>query len=81
MMAMIQIITAVSVATAVTLGGGMLQTQPGQLTPAEMAFADAPDGVDPMVTGPTSKSFRQQQETAGCDRAAWPNIPLACFPD
>jgi hypothetical protein len=51
-----------------------------QLTPAEEAFSDAPYGVDPMVTGPTSASFKQQQADAGCDKAVWPDIPLACYP-
>lgn len=47
---------------------------------AEEAFADAPYGVDPMVTGPTSASFKTQQADAGCDKADWPNIPLSCYP-
>jgi len=50
------------------------------MTPAEAAFLGAPDGVDPMVTGPVSESFRSQQEQAGCDKAEWPHIPLACYP-
>jgi hypothetical protein len=33
-----------------------------------------------MVTGPTSASFKQEQAEAGCDRAVWPDIPLACYP-
>jgi hypothetical protein len=49
-------------------------------TAAEEAFPDAPMGVDPMVTGPTTTAFRQQQDAAGCDAAAWPNVPMACFP-
>ena len=51
-----------------------------QLTPAEEAFSDAPYGVDPMVTGPTSASFRKEQARNGCDNAVWPDIPLACYP-
>ncbi len=47
---------------------------------AEQLFADAPDGVDPVVTGPVSVSFKRQQADAGCDKATWPNIPLACYP-
>jgi hypothetical protein len=50
-------------------------------TAAEEAFPDADYGVDPVVTGPTSASFKQQQAEAGCDRATWPNIPLDCYPD
>lgn len=49
-------------------------------TTAEEAFPDAPYGVDPMVTGPTSASFKKQQAQAGCDKAVWPDIPLACYP-
>ena len=50
-------------------------------TPAAMMFADAPDGVDPMVTGPVSAEFRARQKTAGCATAEWPNVPVACYPD
>jgi hypothetical protein len=49
-------------------------------TAAVEAFPDAPYGVDPMVTGPTSASFGKQREVAGCDQATWPDIPLACYP-
>lgn len=49
-------------------------------TDAERMFADAPMGVDPMVTGPRSDAFRQQQKLAGCETAVWPNIPAACYP-
>ena len=49
-------------------------------TAAEEAFPDADYGVDPMVTGPTTASFKKQQTEAGCDKSAWPDIPLACFP-
>ncbi|UVK39869.1 hypothetical protein LHFGNBLO_001282 [Mesorhizobium sp. AR10] len=48
---------------------------------AEQLFADAPDGVDPVVTGPVSAAFKQRQDAAGCDSAVWPNIPTACYPD
>ncbi|MER8376334.1 hypothetical protein [Mesorhizobium sp. M1409] len=48
---------------------------------AEQVFADAPDGVDPMVTGPVSASFKHRQDTANCDSAVWPNIPMVCYPD
>lgn len=48
---------------------------------ATAMFADAPDGVDPIVTGPVSVSFRQQQAEAGCDKAVWPKIPAACYPN
>jgi hypothetical protein len=48
---------------------------------AEQIFADAPDGVDPMVTGPVSTAFKQRQDAANCDSAVWPNIPMVCYPD
>ncbi|MBN9243834.1 MAG: hypothetical protein J0I98_13670 [Mesorhizobium sp.] len=50
-------------------------------TGAETLFPDAPDGVDATVTGPVSASFRQRQADAGCDKAVWPNVPAACYPD
>jgi hypothetical protein len=50
-------------------------------TPAEKLFPDAPDGVDPMVTGPVSAEFRARQQAAGCAQAEWPNIPAECYPD
>jgi len=51
-----------------------------KLTAAEEVFADADYGVDPMVTGPTSASFKKQRAENGCDTAVWPDIPLACYP-
>ncbi|MEP9387458.1 hypothetical protein [Mesorhizobium sp. KR9-304] len=50
-------------------------------TAAQEAFPDADYGVDPMVTGPTSASFKIQQAQAGCDKAVWPSVPLDCYPD
>ncbi|HHZ09924.1 MAG TPA: hypothetical protein GX405_14220 [Rhizobiales bacterium] len=44
-------------------------------------FADAPYGVDPVVTGPVSAKFRETREAFGCDRAVWPQIPAACYPE
>jgi hypothetical protein len=49
-------------------------------TAAEEAFSDAPYGVDPMVTGPTSVSFKKTQAENGCATAVWPDIPLPCYP-
>jgi hypothetical protein len=49
-------------------------------TPVQDRYVDAPDGVDPVVTGPTSQAFRERQKEAGCDGAVWPNIPAACYP-
>ncbi|WP_246684818.1 hypothetical protein [Mesorhizobium sp. B2-7-1] len=48
---------------------------------AQQMFADAPDGVDPIVTGPVSASFKQRQKAANCDTAVWPKIPATCYPD
>jgi hypothetical protein len=50
-------------------------------TPAEERFADAPDGVDPVVTGPVSAAFKSVRKAAGCDAATWPNVPMPCYPD
>jgi len=50
-------------------------------TPAALMFPDAPDGVDPFVTGPVSAEFRARQQAAGCEAAVWPNVPVACYPD
>ncbi|MEW9805905.1 hypothetical protein ABUE31_07920 [Mesorhizobium sp. ZMM04-5] len=51
------------------------------LTDAQEAYPDAPYGVDPMVTGPTSTAFGKRQDAAGCAQAKWPDVPLACYPD
>ena len=55
--------------------------RPDEAQSAEQMFADAPDGVDPIVTGPVSAAFKQRQKEANCDSAVWPNIPKACYPD
>ncbi|WP_376702782.1 hypothetical protein RQ479_23215 [Mesorhizobium sp. ISC25] len=54
---------------------------PSDKRSAEQLFADAPDGVDPVVTGPVSAAFKQRQQNAGCDSAVWPRIPVVCYPD
>ncbi|CAH2403923.1 hypothetical protein [Mesorhizobium ventifaucium] len=54
---------------------------PSDARTAAQLFADAPDGVDPVVTGPVSAAFKQRQEAANCDSAVWPNIPTVCYPD
>ena len=54
---------------------------PADTQTAEQLFADAPDGVDPVVTGPVSAAFKQRQQDAGCDSAVWPKIPAVCYPD
>ncbi len=48
---------------------------------AQQMFAEAPDGVDPIVTGPVSATFKQRQKAANCDTAVWPKIPATCYPD
>jgi len=50
------------------------------MSEAEKLFPDAPDGVDPMTTGPVSAGFKARQAQAGCAKAIWPNIPAACYP-
>ena len=54
---------------------------PSEPQTAEQMFADAPDGVDPVVTGPVSAAFKQKRRAAGCDTAIWPKIPTVCYPD
>ncbi|TIM26767.1 MAG: hypothetical protein E5Y63_27695 [Mesorhizobium sp.] len=76
-------------ALAVLLAAGVAQSAatsketalPSDARTAEQLFADAPDGVDPVVTGPVSAAFKQRQEAANCDSAVWPNIPTVCYPD
>lgn len=48
---------------------------------AAQMFPDAPDGVDPVVTGPVSTAFAKQRRDANCDDAKWPNVPVVCYPD
>lgn len=59
---------------------GNIDALPNSADVAER-FADAPYGVDPIVTGPVSTAFKQQREAANCDTAVWPNVPAACYPD
>ena len=78
-------------ALAVLLAAGVAQSAatskearpapPSDTRTAEQLFADAPDGVDPVVTGPVSAAFKQRQQAANCDSAVWPNIPTVCYPD
>jgi hypothetical protein len=71
-------------AGAAQSAAGLREANPARLDDAKTAeqmFADAPDGVDPVVTGPVSAAFKQRQKDAGCDSAVWPNIPRACYPD
>lgn len=56
-------------------------SSPRDAKTAQQMFADAPDGVDPIVTGPVSAAFKQRQKAANCDTAVWPNIPATCYPD
>lgn len=82
-------LAAVLAAGAAQSAATLREPPPGEPPPAlasdtptaEQLFADAPDGVDPMVTGPVSAAFRQRQEAANCDNAVWPNIPTVCYPN
>ena len=49
-------------------------------TAAQNLYPDAPDGVDPITTGPVSQELRDRRKAARCDDARWPNIPVACYP-
>ncbi|RWX67878.1 hypothetical protein EN780_10900 [Mesorhizobium sp. M4B.F.Ca.ET.089.01.1.1] len=74
------VLLAVSAAqSAATLKGN--PALPPDTQTAEQMFADAPDGVDPVVTGPVSAAFKQRQQDAGCDSAVRPKIPATCYPD
>lgn len=76
-------VAAVSVAGTAWSAGGpdqRMPERPAMPTAAELAFADAPYGVDPMVTGPTSKKFKIQRQMSGCEIARWPDVPLSCYP-
>ncbi len=74
------LLAALAIASGATPLAG---TGPEEALPVERSslFADAPYGVDPVVTGPVSAQFRQTREVFGCDRAVWPNIPAACYPE
>lgn len=82
-------LAGVVVAVALATGGAQsaatriapLGHQGAAVPDASQLFADAPDGVDPVVTGPVSAAFRQQQGEAGCDKAVWPHVPVSCYPD
>jgi hypothetical protein len=59
----------------------LLEYRDATTTQAQKLFPDAPDGVDPMVTGPVSAEFRARQQATGCEQAEWPNVPAECYPD
>jgi len=74
-----------AVAVMLAIGGARSAATHGDrplvtATEAEQLFADAPDGVDPVVTGPVSAAFRQRRAEAGCGAAVWPDVPAACYP-
>ncbi|WP_054310312.1 hypothetical protein [Mesorhizobium sp. 1M-11] len=81
----VMIFLSATLAALLALGGAWSAATPADKpmavvsTQAEKLFPDAPDGVDPIVTGPVSAAFKQRQADAGCDKAAWPNVPAACF--
>lgn len=80
-MALLHILSAAALAAAVAIAGDAVTAPDANPTAAELAYADAPYGVDPMVTGPVGKGFETRRQIAGCDLARWPDIPLACYPD
>ncbi|HTV67519.1 MAG TPA: hypothetical protein VMF90_03185 [Rhizobiaceae bacterium] len=53
----------------------------GEETLAELAFPDAPYGVDPVVTGPKSVALTARQDALGCAEAVWPKMPVDCYPN
>ncbi|CAM5558558.1 hypothetical protein ATER59S_04645 [Aquamicrobium terrae] len=71
---------AVLLASAAARSAATHGNDPAAATAAQQLFPDAPDGVDPVVTGPVSAAFRQRQADAGCDKAVWPQIPAQCYP-
>jgi len=87
--------TALAAATTLVLAGFAFDVAargPGDVQPVEKAgadtptlaqamFPDAPDGVDPMPTGPVSASLRERQKALDCHAAIWPNVPAACYPN
>jgi hypothetical protein len=82
--------TAATAAVAVLLAAGAAHSTATRYvekpvilaqTAAEQAFPDAEFGVDPMVTGPVSASFREKQVKADCAAAVWPDVPLGCYPN
>jgi hypothetical protein len=81
-MAILQIVNTTALILAVAVAGGAFAPDPvdRDLTGAELAFADAPYGVDPIVTGPVSEEFKARRDNAGCDNVRWPDIPLECYP-
>ncbi|RWL13015.1 MAG: hypothetical protein EOR45_02970 [Mesorhizobium sp.] len=79
--AALAVLLAAGVAQSAARSKEALPALPSETRTAEQLFADAPDGVDPVVTGPVSAAFKQRQEAANCDRAVWPNIPAVCYPD
>ena len=71
-----------SAGSAAPTRDAMPRMEPGSAAAdLERDFADAPDGVDPIVTDPVTAAFRERQAQAGCDTAEWPNIPRVCYPD
>ncbi|CDX45136.1 conserved exported hypothetical protein [Mesorhizobium sp. SOD10] len=75
------VLLAAGVAQSATALRESSSIQPPDARTAQQMFADAPDGVDPIVTGPVSAAFKQRQKDANCDTAVWPNVPRACYPD
>ncbi|WP_292861408.1 hypothetical protein [Mesorhizobium sp.] len=75
------VLLAVNAAQSAATSNEARTVLPADAPSAQQVFADAPDGVDPVVTGPVSTAFKQRQDAANCDTAVWPNIPMICYPD
>jgi hypothetical protein len=81
-MAILQIVNTTALILAVAVAGGAFAPEAvdREQTGAELAYADAPYGVDPIVTGPVSGEFKARQDKAGCSEARWPDVPVECYP-
>ncbi|WP_232375734.1 hypothetical protein [Mesorhizobium comanense] len=75
------VLLAVNAAQSAATSNEVRPVLPADAPSAQQVFVDAPDGVDPVVTGPVSTAFKQRQAAANCDTAVWPHIPMICYPD
>ncbi len=84
--ALSSLITGFALALGISVQGeptrlAELGEQPAITTSAEEMFPDAAYGVDPVVTGPVSASFKEKQALLRCADAEWPNVPAGCYPN
>lgn len=75
------VLLAVNAAQSAATRNDARTVLPPDTISAEQVYANAPDGVDPIVTGPVSTAFKQRQDAANCETAVWPNIPMVCYPN